>query len=133
MENQPPTPPPYSPVPTGPAPLNQSDERMWAMLAHLSALTGLFTVVGSVVGPLIVWQVQKERSAFVDFHGKEALNFNITIAIASAISFVLFLLLVGFVLIWIVGAVWLIFTLIAAVKANNGEYYRYPLTFRFVK
>ncbi|AQG82536.1 orotate phosphoribosyltransferase [Spirosoma montaniterrae] len=106
---------------------------MWAMLAHLSALTGLFTVVGSVVGPLIVWQVQKERSAFVDFHGKEALNFNITIAIASAISFVLFLLLVGFVLIWIVGAVWLIFTLIAAVKANNGEYYRYPLTFRFVK
>ena len=101
------------------------------MLAHLSALTGLFTVVGSLVGPLIIWQIQKERSAFVDYHGKEA--FNITIAIAAAISFVLFLLLIGIVLIWVVGVVWLVFTIIAAIKANNGEYYRYPLSIRFIK
>lgn len=127
MENQPPTPPFPSP------PLSHPDERMWAMLAHLSSLTGLFTVVGSIVGPLIVWQIQKDKSAFVDYHGKEAVNFNITIAIAAAVSFLLFLLLIGLVLIWIVGAVWLIFTVIAAIKANNGEYYKYPLTFRFIK
>ena len=129
---QPPTPPFPGPA-TTPALLGQSDERMWAMLTHLSSLTGLFTVVGSLVAPLIIWQIQKDKSAFVDHHGKEAVNFNITMAIAAGVSFVLFLLLIGLVLIWIVGAVWLIFTIIAAVKANNGEYYRYPLTIRFIK
>lgn len=114
-------------------PLSESDARMWAMLAHLSALTGMFTVIGSVVGPLIVWQIQKDKSAYVDYHGKEALNFQITMAIAFAVSFVLMFVLIGFVLIWILGAVWLVFTIIAAVKANNGEYYRYPFIVRFIK
>ena len=113
--------------------MSQSDERMWAMLTHLSSLTGLFTVIGGLVGPLIVWQIQKDKSAFVDFHGKEAVNFNITIALASAVSFLLFFIVIGLFLIWVVGAVWLIFTIIAAVKANNGEYYQYPLTIRFIK
>lgn len=128
MENQPPTPPLTPTTPT-----SQSDERMWAMLTHLSSLTGLFTVVGSLVGPLIVWQIQKNKSAFIDYHGKEAVNFNITMALAAGVSFLLFLLLVGLVLIWIVGIVWFIFTIIAAIKANNGEYYRYPVTIRFIK
>lgn len=132
METQPPL-PPASGLPDRPAPLSSSDERMWAMFAHLSALTGFFTLIGSIVGPLIVWQIQKDKSAFVDYHGKEAVNFNITMAIAAGVSFLLFLLLVGLVLIWIVGAVWLVFTIIAAIKANNGEYYRYPLSIRFIK
>lgn len=129
MENQSSV-PPLPPAPMSPS---DSDARMWAMLAHLSALTGMFTVIGSVVGPLIVWQIQKDKSAYVDYHGKEALNFQITMAIAFAVSFVLMFVLIGFVLIWILGAVWLVFTIIAAVKANNGEYYRYPLTVRFIK
>lgn len=113
--------------------MSQSDERMWAMLTHLSSLTGLFTLIGSLVGPLIVWQIQKDKSAFVDYHGKEALNFNITIVLASAVSFLLFFIVIGVFLIWIVGAVWLIFTIIAAIKANNGEHYRYPVSIRFIK
>lgn len=129
MENPSPM-PPFTPEPLPPS---DSDARMWAMIAHLSALTGLFTVVGSLVGPLLVWQIQKDKSAFVDYHGKEALNFNITVAIAAGVSFLLMVLLIGFVLIWAVGVVWLVFTIIAAIKANNGEYYRYPLTFRFLK
>jgi uncharacterized protein len=127
MENQPPVPPFSS------TPLSQSDERMWAMLTHLSALPGSFVLIGAILAPLVIWQLQKERSAFVDYHGKEAVNFQITMALAAGVSFVLFLLLVGLVLIWIVGAVWLVFTIIAAIKANNGEYYRYPLTIRFIK
>ncbi|MBC3787818.1 DUF4870 domain-containing protein [Spirosoma utsteinense] len=129
MENQS-SPPPYAPPP---APLNQSDERMWAMITHLSALPGSFVLIGSVVAPLVIWQIQKERSAFVDYHGKEAVNFQITMALAALASFLLFFVLIGFVLIWVVGAVWLLFTVIAAVKANNGEYYRYPITIRFIK
>lgn len=127
MENQPPIPP------SSPVPFSDSDARMWAMLTHLSALTGMFTIVGSIVGPIIVWQIQKEKSAFIDFHGKEAVNFNITIAIAAGISFVLMFILIGVFLLWIIGAVWLILTIIAAVKANNGEYYRYPISIRFIK
>jgi hypothetical protein len=129
MENQPPI-PPLSPAPV---PLSDSDARMWAMLTHLSALPGSFFVIGSVIAPLIVWQIQKDKSAFVDYHGKEAVNFQITMAIAFAISFLLMLAIIGVFLIGVVGVVWLVFTIIAAVKANNGEYYRYPLTFRFIK
>lgn len=129
MENRPPT-PNYTPVP---APMSDSDVRMWAMLTHLSALTGLFTGVGSVVAPLIIWQIQKDKSAYIDYHGKEAVNFQITMAIAFIISFFLVFVLIGAFLIWILGVVWLVFTIIAAIKANNGEYYRYPLTIRFIK
>lgn len=103
------------------------------MITHLSALPGSFVLIGSVVAPLVIWQIQKERSAFVDYHGKEAVNFQITMALAALASFLLFFVLIGFVLIWVVGAVWLLFTVIAAVKANNGEYYRYPITIRFIK
>ena len=129
MENQPPT----SPFTPAPIPMSESDARMWAMLAHLSALTGLITVIGSLAGPIIVWQIQKDKSAFVDYHGKEAVNFQITMAIAFAVSFVLMFIIIGVFLISIVGIVWLVFTIIAGVKANNGEYYRYPLTVRFIK
>jgi uncharacterized Tic20 family protein len=128
MENRPPM-PPYSSQP----PFSDSDSRTWAVITHLSAIPGSFVVIGSVVAPLIIWQIQKERSAFVDFHGKEAVNFNITMAIAAAVSFFLIFILVGLFLIWVVGAVWLIFTIIAAIKASNGEYYRHPISFRFIK
>lgn len=129
MENQ----PPYPPLSPAPIPMSESDARMWAMLIHLSALTGLFTGIGSLLAPIIIWQIQKDKSAYIDYHGKEAVNFQITIALAACVSFLLMLALIGFVLIWIVGVVWLVFTIIAAVKANNGEYYRYPLTIRFIK
>lgn len=129
MENQPPT-PPFTPAPI---PMSESDARMWAMLTHLSALPGTFFVIGTVIAPLIIWQIQKGKSAFVDYHGKEAVNFQITMAIAFAVSFLLMFILIGVFLMGIVGVVWLVFTIIAAVKANNGEYYRYPLTFRFIK
>ncbi|QKZ11239.1 DUF4870 domain-containing protein [Spirosoma sp. KUDC1026] len=131
MENRPPI-PPYSSS-SGQPPLSDSDSRTWAVITHLSAIPGSFVVIGSVIAPLIIWQIQKERSEFVNFHGKEAVNFNITMALAAAVCFVLFLILVGIFLIWIVGAVWLIFTVIAAIKASNGEYYRYPISFRFIR
>ncbi|CCH51670.1 hypothetical protein BN8_00612 [Fibrisoma limi BUZ 3] len=130
MENQPSSvPPPMS----GSTPLSDSDARMWAMLTHLSALPGSFFVIGAVVAPIVIWQIQKDKSAYVDYHGKEAVNFQITMAIAFAVSFLLMFVLVGIFLIWVVGIVWLVLTIIAAVKANNGEYYRYPLTIRFIR
>ncbi|WP_234734734.1 DUF4870 domain-containing protein [Tellurirhabdus bombi] len=130
MENQPYNNPPHTPPYSS---LSQSDERMWAMFAHLSALAGFAIPFGNIIGPLVVWQIQKDKSAFVDFHGKESLNFQITMAILYAISFVLVFILVGFGLLVILGLVSLVLFIIASVKANNGEYYKYPFTFRFIQ
>lgn len=136
------------PSPAGPPPqgtqyqtqgLSPNEERTWGMLAHLSALIGLVGIP-SLVGPLVVWLIQKDKSAFVDDQGKEALNFHITVAIALAACFVLGLILlivlVGFlffVLAGVIAIVALIFTIIGAVQANQGEPYRYPINIRMIK
>lgn len=127
-----------------PAPESSGDEsssdkesslqaRQWAMFAHLSALAGLIIPFGNVLGPLIIWQIKKNEFAFVDDQGKEALNFQITVAIAMIVSMILMLVLIGVVLMFLVGIAALAFTIIAAIKANEGQYYRYPFTLRLVK
>lgn len=117
------TPPPGTP---------SADERQWGLFAHLSALIGMVIPLGNVIGPLIIWQVKKDTMPFAAEQAKEALNFNITVAIAAIICFVLFFVLIGMVLLPLVGLAWLIFTILAAVKANEGVQYRYPFTLRLV-
>jgi hypothetical protein len=90
-------------------------------------------VVGNIVGPLVIWQLKKDEHPFVDQQGKEALNFQISITIYALISVVLFFICIGPFLLAAVGVIDLVFLLIAAVKANNGQSYRYPLTIRFIK
>jgi uncharacterized Tic20 family protein len=112
------------------------DARMWGMICHLAGLGGLIPVVpvfGSIIEPLIVWQIKKDEFGFVNDQGKEALNFQITILIYLIVSGLLCFACVGFVLLPAVGIFNLVFLLIAAVKANDGEHYRYPLTIRFIK
>ena len=129
---------PSVPPPVGSVP--SSEERMWAMIGHLSALTGILTGgIGNIVGPLIVWQIKKDTMPFAAAESKEALNFNITWFLGSlvliALTFVLMFLLIGFLLIpvlWAVGIAWIVFTIIAGLKANEGKAYRYPLTIRFI-
>ena len=88
---------------------------------------------GNILGPLIVWLVKKDEYAFVDDQGKEALNFQISITIYSLVSGILILALIGIVLLIAVIIFSVVMTVIAAIKANGGEYYRYPLTIRLVK
>jgi len=110
------------------------DARMWAMICHLAGLAGLVVpVVGCIIGPLIVWQIKKEEFPFVDEQGKEAVNFQISMLIYGIVAGLLCFACIGFVLLPAVVIFDLIFLLIAAVKANNGEHYRYPLTIRFIK
>ncbi|MGH8174080.1 MAG: DUF4870 domain-containing protein [Rhodanobacteraceae bacterium] len=127
----PPSEPPQPPV--APQPVGNSDERMWAMFAHLSAFAGFVIPFGSILGPLVIWQIKKNEYPLVDDQGKEALNFQITMAIAFVASLILMIVLIGFILIWAVGLFDLIMIVIAAIRANNGERYRYPLTLRLVK
>ena len=114
------------------------DARMWGMICHLAALAGIVVpVIGSVIGPLVVWQIKKDEFGFVDEQGKEAVNFQISILLYLLISAILWVPLsfvcIGVVIPLAISIVDLIFLLIAAVKANDGEHYRYPLTIRFIK
>jgi uncharacterized protein len=137
----PPPPPPQAPLPpTGPS----QEERQWAMFAHLSALLGgLLTSAlggwGTFIGPLVIWLVKKDTSTFVDDQGKEALNFNITVAIALLALVILTIVTLGigiFIAVplgIVIGIGWLVLTIIASIKANEGVAYRYPIALRLIK
>jgi uncharacterized Tic20 family protein len=110
------------------------EARQWAMGCHLIALVGLLgNGIGFVLGPLIMWLLKREDHPFIDEQGKESLNFQITMFIALLISGILALIFIGFVLLFIVGIVMTVFPIIAAIKANDGVHYRYPITIRFIK
>ncbi len=125
------TPPPGPP----PEPLGSKDERMWAMFCHLSTLAGYVIIVPgiNVIAPLIVWMIKKEEYPLVNDQGKEAINFQINILIYVIVSALLICATVGFFLLPVVVIYSLVMTIIAALKANQGEYYRYPLTIRFLR
>ncbi len=110
-----------------------NNERTWGMLCHLSALAGFVVPFGHIIGPVVVWLVKKEEYPFVDDQGKEALNFQITVTIASLVAGFSILLLIGILLLPAVLLFALVMTIIGAIKASNGEWFRYPLTIRFVK
>ena len=108
------------------APLSPQEERGWSLAAHLLVL------VGGFLAPLIIWLVFKGRGPFLEHHAKESLNFQITVTIAMVVAFVLMFVLVGIVLVLALLPWMFILPIIAAVKANNGEWYRYPLTLRLI-
>lgn len=113
-----------------------SEERTWAMASHLSALAGFVVPFGNVVGPLVVWLMKRESSGFVDEQGKESLNFEISVAIGFAISFVLTFVIIGFLTLVALAILQVILVIMAAMAANSGAHYRYPLlpdALRFIK
>ena len=147
-ENQTQVPPPIEPPPpvtpataAPPPPSPESQARTWNMFCHLSALAGFIGIpFGNILGPLVVWQIKKNEIPSVEIHGKAALNFQITVTLAVfvgfAVAFVLSFFCVGYLLFPLVALValaGLIFPIIAGVKANNGENYKYPWTIEFVK
>ncbi|KPY30119.1 hypothetical protein ALQ60_00259 [Pseudomonas syringae pv. papulans] len=109
------------------------EARQWAMFCHLSALIGLVFPFGNLLAPLIFWQMKRETDPFIDSQGKEALNFQITAAIAGLICIMLMFVVIGIALFMLVCLGAFILTVIAGVKANNGLEYRYPFTWRLLK
>jgi hypothetical protein len=107
--------------------------RNTAVAAHLSTFAGLVVPFGSVIGPLAVWLTRRQRHPFIDDAGREALNFGISIAIYGLVALVAALMLVGIPLL-IAGVItWVVLASLAAIRASQGQSYRYPLTMRFVR
>ena len=119
------------PLPTGAA--ANPNVRTWNILCHASALLGVFFhFPGHLLGPLIVWLAKHDDSPEIDAHGKESLNFQISMLIYNAIAAVFCLILIGFVflaILWVLNA---IFVIVASVQASDGKFYRYPMTIRFI-
>jgi uncharacterized Tic20 family protein len=109
------------------------EARTIAVAAHLSTFAGLVVPFGSVIGPLAVWLRRRERDPFIDDAGREALNFGISIAVYGLVALVAALMLVGIPLL-IAGVIaWVVLASLAAVRASQGQSYRYPLTMRLVR
>ena len=108
------------------------DEKQYAMLLHLSALSMFVTGFGYILGPLILWLVKKDQSEFVDRNGKEAVNFAISVTIYYIVSAILVFVLVGILMLIVLGILHLVFIIVAGIKAKDGEDYKYPLTIRFI-
>ncbi|PWC08149.1 DUF4870 domain-containing protein [Mycetocola zhujimingii] len=126
----------------GPAPLTQSDDKLWASLAHFGGALGAFLGAGTAgwIAPLVIYLVFKDRGPFARQEAKEALNFQLTVTIfvigLYILGTLLTVVLIGlllFPLAWIVGVVGIIFGIIGGVKVNNGEAYRYFFAIRMVK
>lgn len=130
---QPPYPQQYGPPPTAAA-MDPSQERLYAGAAHWGALVAGFVSSGFLAWlvPLLVMMLKGPASPFVRRQAVESLNFQINMIIWAVVSGILILALIGFLLLPLVGIWWLVFTIIGAVKASNGEDYRYPLIIRFV-
>ena len=128
-ENQTPSPPVQSSLNP-----NEAKARTWNMLCHLSALAGFIIPFGNIIGPLLVWQIKKNEIPSVEVHGKAALNFQITVTIAVLIGVVVAMILPLLIpLVMLIGLAGLVFAIIAGIKANNGEDYKYPCSLQLVK
>jgi uncharacterized Tic20 family protein len=125
-QTPPPGSPPPGPQPYYPQPLSADEERLWSLLSHLS-----FFVLG-IIAPLIIMLTLGTRSPYVRHHAVEALNFHITVWIASIVAGLSIFVLVGLVLLPAVLVVGAIFAIIAAVQSYQGVLYRYPLSIRLV-
>lgn len=128
------TPPPAATQPAGAIEGLSAEAKNWGMLCHISALAGVLVGgMGTWIGPLVVWLLKKDTIPFVDDQGKESLNFQITCIIGGLIGGLTMIIGIGLLILLAVGILWLVFTIIAAVKASEGVAYRYPFCLRLIK
>lgn len=107
-------------------------DRKWAIALHLSPLAGSIVPLLGFIVPLGLWLFKKTDSRYLDSQGREVLNFTISLLIYAAISGILCIVLVGFVLLGALFVAAIILSVIAAVKTSDGINYRYPYIIRLI-
>ena len=113
--------------------LQTADEKQMGLFLHLSQLVNLIVPMGGVVVPILIWQLKKEEIPGLDAHGKMVTNWIISSFIYMIVSIVLAFVLIGFLTMLIVAVLAIVFPIVGAMKANNGELWEYPLTIKFIK
>jgi uncharacterized protein len=112
---------------------SSSSVRTWCILAHATALVGfLVPVAGHIVGPLIVWLAKRQDSPEIDAHGKESMNFQISMLIWNAIAAILIIVFIGIPILILLHILNIIFVIVASIQASEGKLYRYPLAIRLI-
>lgn len=107
--------------------------KQWTLITHLSGFAGFIFPLGNIIGPLLIWLLKREQSPLLEEHAREALNFQISISIYAIIASILLVAVIGFVLLPILIVVQIALMIKAALAADRGEFYRYPITIRFIK
>ena len=113
--------------------LQSPEERQMGMFLHLSLLASLVVPAAGIIVPVVLWQTQKEKMPALDAHGKMVTNWMISHLIYVIVSVVLMVVVVGFLTLLVVAVLGIVFPIIGAIKANNGELWQYPLTIKFIK
>lgn len=114
----------------GKQPLFGLAENTYLMLMHLTQFAGAIIPLAGFIVPILMWTTNKDTNTNVDKHGKNILNAMISYAIYAA---VLAITIIGIPVAIILGIVYAVFVVIATVKANNGEYWKYPFTIQFIR
>jgi len=135
------TPPPANEQSPVPAPLQapppaglDKETRYWAMGCHLAGFAiYLFPLFGGLIASLIIWLIKREDSPFIDAHGKAVVNFQLSLVIYGFVSFILAFVVIGILLILALIVLQIVATINGAVRAQNGEPYKYPLAIQFIK
>lgn len=124
-----PPPPPQQPAaqqPVAAAPLSPEQDIQWGSFAQLGGVLGFLP-------SLIIWLVFKDRGSFTNTEAKEALNFQITLIFGYIIAAILWIVVIGAILSWVVWIVGVVFSIIAFLQAKDGKHYRYPFAIRLIK
>jgi uncharacterized protein len=113
-----------------------SDEKMWSMFMHFSQLCGFLIPLLGLVVPIVMWQIKKDESEIIDKHGKIIINWIITFIILAVAFIILFITKVGVFfgapLLWVLFVAGIVFPIIGGIKANNGEFWPYPFSIKFI-
>jgi uncharacterized protein len=107
--------------------------KQWAFFLHLSLLAGFVVPLAGLVVPIIIWQIKKDEFPEIDVHGKHVVNWLITVLVYGAGGFILSFVIIGIPILIALGVICVAFPIIGAVKANNGEVWKYPLTITFIR
>lgn len=116
-----------------PTALQTAEERQMGLFLHLSQLANIIIFPIGIVVPIVLWQTQKDKMPALDAHGKMVANWMISSVIYGFVSAILVFILIGIPLIIALAIVGIVFPIVGAIKANNGELWDYPLTIKFIK
>lgn len=113
--------------------LQTPEQKQMGLFIHLSQFANILFFPVGIVLPIVLWQMNKDKMPGIDAHGKMVVNWMISCTIYAIVSFILMFVLIGFLTIMAVGIMGIVFPIIGAIKANNGELWEYPLTIKFIK